>query len=62
MSRATRKSIGITKTIDNLGRLVLPSDLRKELDIDYPSAEVEIKLALVNKKKVIEIRKKGIEE
>ena len=56
-----KEVIGLTKTVDKLGRIVLPNDYRKELGINE-NVEVELKLVLINKKnKVIEIRKKGNE-
>lgn len=56
-----REYIGITRQVDQLGRIVIPVEIRRELDIDL-GEELEIKIALLNKRtKVIEIRKKGEE-
>lgn len=58
MARERKKYVGITRAIDPVGRLVIPSEFRKELGIDV-GEEVEIRLATISKqRKVIEVRKK----
>lgn len=57
MARTRKKYIGISRQIDPLGRIVVPSEFRKELGINAGDF-VEIRLATIgNQKKVIEIRK-----
>ena len=54
-----REKIGIVRKIDNLGRLSVPAEYRRELNIESDD-EVEISLVLLqNKEKVLEIKKKG---
>ncbi|MPN54661.1 Transition state regulatory protein AbrB [bioreactor metagenome] len=36
------KSIGIVRKIDELGRIVLPIELRKQFDINEPGSALEI--------------------
>ncbi len=56
----SRKHIGVTRQIDNTGRISLPSEFRKELDINF-GEDVEISLIEIEKNiKVIEIKKKGV--
>lgn len=38
----TMKSTGIVRRVDELGRIVLPIELRKSMDIDEKGASVEI--------------------
>ena len=58
MKKNERKSIGITRPLDKAGRVVIPSEIRKELDI-IPDDILEIKMVVIDKnKKVIEITKK----
>lgn len=53
-----RKYFGITRPLDRCGRVVIPAEYRKELDIN-PEDELELKIVIVEKnKKVIEIMKK----
>lgn len=54
-----REKIGIVRKIDSLGRISIPAEYRRELNIEIDD-ELEISLVLLsNKEKVIEIRKKG---
>ena len=54
-----RESIGITRKVDVVGRVSIPAEYRRELNIDVED-ELEIRLVLLsNKEKVIEIKKKG---
>ena len=53
-----RNYVGITRPLDRAGRVVIPSEIRKELNIN-PDDILEIKIAVVEKnKKIIEITKK----
>ena len=55
----SRESIGITRKVDVVGRISIPAEYRRELNIDVED-ELEIRLVLLsNKEKVIEIKKKG---
>lgn len=54
-----REHIGIIRKLDVCGRVSIPIEYRKELNIDIDD-ELEISLVLLsNKEKVIEIKKKG---
>ena len=58
MARERKKYVGISRSMDPVGRITLPIEYRKELGIEV-GEEVEVRLATIgNKKKVIEIRKK----
>lgn len=58
---AKREYIGITRPVDQVGRVVIPSEIRKELDINADDI-LELKIIQINKtKKVIEISKKESE-
>ena len=58
MANPRKKYVGITRSIDPVGRLVIPIEFRKELGIEV-GEEVEIRLATIGKqRKVIEVRKK----
>lgn len=59
IKKQARDYIGITRNLDQLGRVVIPVEFRRELGIELGD-ELEIKLVQLNKKdKVIEITKKG---
>lgn len=54
-----RETIGIIRKVDVVGRISIPAEYRRELNIEIDD-ELEISLVLLsNKEKVIEIRKKG---
>lgn len=54
-----REAIGIIRKVDVVGRISIPAEYRRELNIEIDD-ELEISLVLLsNKEKVIEIRKKG---
>ena len=56
---AQRECVGVVKIIDSLNRIIIPSDMRKEIGVNAGD-EVEVRIVQLNKKeKVIEIRKKG---
>lgn len=56
--KAKRQVIGINRPLDNVGRVCLPVEFRKELGIEINEI-LEIKLVSVDRnKKVIEISKK----
>ena len=52
-----RNYVGITRPLDRAGRVVIPSEIRKELNIN-PDDILEIKVLVEKNKKVIEITKK----
>lgn len=59
MPKVQRQYFGFTRAIDGQGRILIPPELKKELNLNAKD-EVELKLVIINKKqKVIEISKKG---
>ena len=58
MARPKREYIGVIRNVDKTGRVSLPIEFRKELEIETTD-DVEIRLVLVDGKKVIEIKKRG---
>ena len=57
----TRDKIGIIRKVDELGRVVIPKEIRNQLDIDV-GTNIEISMVKIqndkkNKEYVIELRK-----
>lgn len=52
----TKKQKGIVRKIDSLGRIVIPSEFRKELNV-VEGSKIEFSLYESDEKKYIEIRK-----
>lgn len=57
----TRDKIGIIRKVDELGRIVIPKEIRNQLDIDV-GTNVEISMVKIqndkkNKEYVVELRK-----
>lgn len=57
----TRDKIGIIRKVDELGRVVIPKEIRSQLDIDV-GTNIEISMVKIqndkkNKEYVIELRK-----
>ena len=57
----TRDKIGIIRKVDELGRIVIPKEIRNQLDIDV-GTNVEISMVKIqndkkNKEYIVELRK-----